>query len=60
MWSRALQALASNPIWLAEDGWVIAQIHPNEYQELGLFNLSEFEKRKYGSTQLVFYKNKVG
>ena len=36
MWSRALQALDSNPTLLSEDAWVIAQIDPVEYQNLRL------------------------
>ncbi len=56
MWSRALLALDVNPLWLVDDGWVIAQIHPREYQNLLLQNFAESERRKYGSTLLVFYE----
>ncbi|MDI6768224.1 MAG: 16S rRNA (guanine(966)-N(2))-methyltransferase RsmD [Anaerolineales bacterium] len=56
MWSQALHALDANPGWLSEGAWVIAQIHPKEYQELALKNLEEFDERKYGSTLLVFYE----
>lgn len=55
MWSQALLALDANPAWLSADAWVIVQIHPREYQTLTLVNLSEFDRRKYGSTLLVFY-----
>jgi 16S rRNA (guanine966-N2)-methyltransferase len=55
MWSKALLALDANPGWLNDDAWVVAQIHPREYQALSLTTLREFDQRKYGSTLLVFY-----
>ena len=58
MWSQALLKLDNNMEWLTEDGWVIAQIHPKEYQQLELENLEEFEQRRYGTTLLVFYARK--
>lgn len=58
MWSEALQMLDSNPGWLSEDGWVIVQIHPVEWEEIALNNFVEFDKRKYGSTLLIFYERK--
>ncbi len=59
MWSKALLALDANPAWLNLEGaWVIAQIHPREYNPLVLQSLEEFDQRKYGSTLLVFYENK--
>jgi hypothetical protein len=45
-----------SPGWLGEDAWVIAQIHPVEYERLEFQHLSDFEQRKYGSTLLVFYE----
>lgn len=56
MWSRAVQLVDQNPVWLNSDGWVIAQIHPLEFQELNLGRLVLFDRRRYGSTQLVFYE----
>lgn len=58
MWSRAFTELDSNLEWLEKDGWLIAQIHPKEYRELDSNNLLEFDRRKYGSTMLVFYERK--
>lgn len=58
LWKQALQALDMNPGWLSEDSWVIIQIDPVEYEEISVQNLSEFEKRKYGSTLLIFYEPK--
>lgn len=58
LWSRALQALDANPGWLSEDAWVITQIHPREVRSVALATLDEFDRRKYGSTLLVFYERK--
>ncbi len=56
LWEKALRLLDAHPDWLAEDGWVIVQIHPNEYHEVPLRHLRPFDERKYGSTLLVFYE----
>ena len=58
MWAKALELADENVEWLAEDGWIIAQIAPKEYKALSLENLEEFEQRRYGSTSLVFYERK--
>ena len=55
MWIDAMLRLDRNIQLLAEDGWVIVQIHPVEYKKIDLENLVEFEQRKYGSTLLVFF-----
>ena len=55
LWKRALHSLDANQSWLSEDAWVVAQIHPREYEQLELQNLAEFDQRRYGSTVLVFY-----
>lgn len=56
LWSRALLALDANPGWLAADGWVIVQIHPVEFADLGLANFVEFDRRNYGSVLFIFYE----
>jgi 16S rRNA (guanine966-N2)-methyltransferase len=64
LWKKSLIALDTNPAWLAQDAWIIAQIHPIEYSEktssqiLEFKNFSEFDQRRYGSTLLVFYGKK--
>jgi 16S rRNA (guanine(966)-N(2))-methyltransferase RsmD len=58
MWEQALNLLDANPGWLAENGEVIAQIHPREYKDLQLSTLEKFEERKYGSTLLLFYERR--
>ena len=56
LWKQALALLDSNLDWLTQDAWVIAQIHPIEYEQLALKALEEFDQRKYGSTMLIFYQ----
>jgi 16S rRNA (guanine(966)-N(2))-methyltransferase RsmD len=55
LWSQALIALDRNPGWLEDDGWIIVQIDPVEFLDLELENLKLFDRRKYGSTELLFY-----
>jgi len=56
LWEKAVLTLDANADWLVEDGWVVVQIDPQEYLELELHNLSEFDSRKYSNTMLVFYE----
>jgi 16S rRNA (guanine(966)-N(2))-methyltransferase RsmD len=56
LWSRALHLLDQHIEWLAEDGWAIVQIAPKEDAEIELNNLIEFDRRRYGSTLLIFYE----
>ena len=49
------QTLDANPGWVSDDGWVIVQIHPREYEALALENLALFDQRTYGSVMLCFY-----
>lgn len=60
LWKKALQSLDAHPDWLVEDAWVIAQVHPKEYEQLEFTHLAEFDRRQYGSTLLVFYEVKSG
>ncbi len=56
LWREAVSVLDLSSDWLAPDAWVIAQIHPREYEALPLQRLGEFDQRRYGSTLLVFWK----
>ncbi|MCC6612073.1 MAG: 16S rRNA (guanine(966)-N(2))-methyltransferase RsmD [Anaerolineae bacterium] len=58
MWSRTLQALDEEAMWTPEGTVVIAQIDPNENQELALKRLHLYDERKYGNTLLLFYEVK--
>ena len=59
MWKKALLLVEKTPGWLVDDGWVIIQIDPREYEEIELAHLVEFDQRKYGNTMLVFYERKL-
>jgi 16S rRNA G966 N2-methylase RsmD len=56
LWAQALEVLDRRWGWLNPDAWAISQIHPIEYKPLTFSRLSEFDRRKYGSTLLVFYE----
>jgi 16S rRNA (guanine(966)-N(2))-methyltransferase RsmD len=56
LWLQAINGLDANPGWLADDGWVIIQIDPVEYQAVTLTHFEEFDRRRYGSTLLIFLK----
>ena len=56
LWSRALSALDAHTGWLNPDAWAIVQIHPKELRRVPLTKLRETDRRKYGSTLLVFYE----
>ncbi len=55
IWSKAILLIDSNPDLLNPDAWVVAQMHPKEAEDLNLFHLTEFDRRKYGNTLLIFY-----
>jgi 16S rRNA (guanine(966)-N(2))-methyltransferase RsmD len=59
MWKDALFLIDGNEKLLKEDGCVIVQIHPKEYQKLEFSNLTQFDERKYGNTLLVFYEKTI-
>jgi 16S rRNA (guanine966-N2)-methyltransferase len=57
IWSQVLADLDQEPEHhLAEEGVVIVQIDPKEYQELPLRQLELVDQRRYGSTMLCFYE----
>ncbi len=56
LWLKSLLTLDAHPGWLAEDGWAVVQIAPKEDRPLTLAHLQEFDRRKYGSTLLLFYE----
>ena len=58
LWIEALMLIDDRPSWLAEDGEIIVQIHPREYEAVTLEYFEEIERRQYGSTLLVFYEHK--
>ena len=59
IWKKTLQVLDEQPDWLVDDGWVIVQIDPREFDDVELKNFSKFDERRYGNTLLVFYEREV-
>ena len=41
---------------LADEGLIVAQIHPKEFASLDLRSFQLADQRKYGSTLLCFYE----
>ena len=60
LWRDTLESVDRHPDWVAEDGWVIVQIDPREYEDVVLENLSLFDRRTYGSVMLCFYALRSG
>jgi 16S rRNA (guanine(966)-N(2))-methyltransferase RsmD len=56
LWNQAVQAIDARVACLNPDAWIIAQMHPEEYLQLELTHLMEFDQRRYGNTLLVFYE----
>lgn len=56
IWSQAMQCLAERPELLKDNGLIIAQIDPKEYEKLELTCFTEERRKTYGNTELVFYR----
>jgi 16S rRNA (guanine966-N2)-methyltransferase len=55
IWIEAMRTIAERPHLLADDGKLVVQIDPKEYEPLDLISLKEDSQRKYGNTLFVFY-----
>ena len=55
IWIEAMRIIAERPHLLNQNGQVIVQIDPKEYEQLDLQTISEVRQRTYGNTALVFY-----
>jgi 16S rRNA (guanine966-N2)-methyltransferase len=58
-WAQILHLVDTKTSWLREDGWLIVQINPTEYEAVELKNLVMFDQRSYGSVMLCFYARPV-
>lgn len=57
VWVEVMRVLDARPNdFLTTDGVIIVQIDPKEYEELALSNLTLYQSRRYGNTQLCFYE----
>jgi 16S rRNA (guanine(966)-N(2))-methyltransferase RsmD len=59
LWAKALRMIDSRIGWLSDNGEVIVQIDPREFESLPLQNLELSEERRYGRTLLCFYTRVV-
>ena len=55
IWIEAMKIIAERPHLLADDGKIVVQIDPKEYEPLDLSAFNEDSQRKYGNTLFVFY-----
>lgn len=56
IWIEAIKVIAERPHLVTDQGQIIVQIDPKEYEPLQLETLKETQQRKYGNTVLVFYR----
>ncbi|MCB8924987.1 MAG: 16S rRNA (guanine(966)-N(2))-methyltransferase RsmD [Ardenticatenaceae bacterium] len=57
LWQKVMAVLDERPsAWLTTAGIVAVQIDPKEYEPLTLQNLTLYDSRTYGNTQLCFYE----
>jgi 16S rRNA (guanine(966)-N(2))-methyltransferase RsmD len=58
MWQETIKLLDARPQWLSDEGILVVQIHPVEFEDLPLQSFEIYDQRKYGSTLLVFYEKR--
>lgn len=56
LWITALILIDDDPDWLSDDGLLILQINPLEWEDVELLNFYETRRKKYGDTELIFFK----
>jgi len=57
LWIKVMQIVDKAPVtYLTAGGIVVVQIDPKEYRDLALDNLALYDRRRYGNTQLCFYR----
>lgn len=55
-WKRTLEMLDANPDWIHDGITVIVQVDPAELEPITLNHLTEYDRRRYGKTLLLFYE----
>jgi 16S rRNA (guanine966-N2)-methyltransferase len=58
LWIKTIRLLDEFQSHLSSDGWVMIQIDPTEEESLHLQHFELFDRRRYGSTLLLFYSEK--
>jgi len=59
LWKRAMVSIEKNPKILRDDGLIILQIDPIEFEEVESNSLRETDRRRYGSTLLQFFEKNL-
>ena len=59
LWITALRDVDRNVGLLSDDGIVVVQIDPKEYEVVELQALTLYDQRKYGNTMFCFYEQVV-
>ena len=59
LWVESLQLIGERPHLIAQNGQIIVQIDPSEYEMVHLASFTEASRRKYGNTELIFFEKKV-
>lgn len=54
--AKVITMIDARPMCLNPDGWVIGQLDPKEDTKIELSNLVEIDRRRYGSTLLIFFE----
>ena len=52
-----MDLLDQQPAFLSSEGQIIVQINPVEWEERRFNVYSEFDRRKYGDTLLIFFEH---
>lgn len=58
LWISALKLIDDYPGWLTENGLVILQINPLEWEDIELLNFYIVRRKKYGDTELIFIEKR--
>lgn len=56
MWEKAMRLIDAKPELLHDDGQIIVQINPIEWSDQDYRHFVEFERRRYGDTELIFFE----
>ncbi|NPA90869.1 MAG: 16S rRNA (guanine(966)-N(2))-methyltransferase RsmD [Chloroflexi bacterium] len=58
MWRKALEFLDEHPEWVADEGLIVVQIDPREWDPLELRHFDLERERAYGDTLLLFWRKR--
>ena len=53
---KAMRLIDAKPELLDDDGQIIVQINPIEWSDQSYTHFVEFDRRKYGDTELIFFE----